>query len=176
MRTGIKVSLVEEAIAAAYGAPIGEVRNARMLNGNLPEVLELAATGRLAEARMKLFHPLGFMLASPVETVEEALERFSTEVAEEGLAGPVIKEAQLEDKYDGIRAQIHCGSPEHPGRVALFSRSREDMTASFPELVEAFAGFEQAAGAGRRNPGLEQQGRTALCPSPLCRRGWGASE
>ncbi len=143
MRTGIKVSLVEEAIAAAYGAPIGEVRNARMLNGNLPEVLELAATGRLAEARMKLFHPLGFMLASPVETVEEALQRFSTEVAEEGLAGPVIKEAQLEDKYDGVRAQIHCGSPEHPGRVALFSRSREDMTASFPELVEAFAGLEQ---------------------------------
>ena len=78
MRTGIKVSLVEEAIAAAYGAPIGEVRHARMLNGNLPEVLELAATGRLLEARMKLFHPLGFMLASPVETVEEALKRFSS--------------------------------------------------------------------------------------------------
>ncbi len=143
MRTGIKVSLVEEAIAAAYSAAIAEVRNARMLNGNLPEVLELAATGRLSEARMKLFHPLGFMLASPVETVEEALQRFSTEVAEEGLEGPVIKEAQLEDKYDGIRAQIHCGSLEHPGRVALFSRSREDMTASFPELVEAFADFKQ---------------------------------
>jgi DNA ligase 1 len=143
MRTGIKVSLVEEAIAAAYSGGIAEVRHARMLNGNLPEVMELAATGRLGEARMKLFHPLGFMLASPVETVEEALQRFSTEVAEEGLAGPVIKEAQLEDKYDGVRAQIHCGSPEHPGRVALFSRSREDMTASFPELVEAFADFNQ---------------------------------
>jgi DNA ligase-1 len=143
MRTGIKVSLVEEAIAAAYGADIAEVRHARMLNGNLPEVLELAATGRLTEARMKLFHPLGFMLASPVETVEEALQRFSTEVAQEGLAGPVIKEAQLEDKYDGVRAQIHCGSPEHLGRVALFSRSREDMTSSFPELVEAFADFNQ---------------------------------
>ncbi len=143
MRTGIKVSLVEEAIAASYGAAIAEVRHARMLNGNLPEVLELAAGGRLGEARMKLFHPLGFMLASPVETVEEALQRFSTEVAEEGIEGPVIKEAQLEDKYDGIRAQIHCGSPEHPGRVALFSRSREDMTASFPEIVEAFAGFDQ---------------------------------
>ena len=143
MRTGIKVSLVEEAIAAAYTVPIAEVRRARMLNGNLPQVLELAATGRLAEAQMKLFHPLGFMLASPVETVEEALKRFSTEVAEEGLTGPVIKEAQLEDKYDGIRAQIHCGSPEHPGRVALYSRSRDDMTASFPELVEAFAGFDK---------------------------------
>lgn len=142
MRTGIKVSLVEEAIAAAYGAPIGEVRRARMLNGNLPEVLEMAASGRLAEARMKLFHPLGFMLASPVETVEEALQRFSDEVGREAH-GPIIKEAQLEDKYDGVRAQIHCGSQEEPGRVAIFSRSREDMTPSFPELVEAFSGFDQ---------------------------------
>jgi DNA ligase-1 len=133
MRTGIQVSLVEEAIAAAYEASIGEVRRARMLNGNLPEVLELAARGCLAEARMKLFHPLGFMLASPVETVEEALERF----------GPLIQEAQFEDKYDGIRAQVHCGSPEQPGRVALFSRSREDMTVSFPEIVEAFGGVDE---------------------------------
>jgi DNA ligase-1 len=151
MRTGVKVSLVEEAIAAAYSVPIDQVRNARMLNGHLPEVLDLAATGRLAEARMKLFHPLGFMLASPVETVEEALQRFSTEVAEEAKSGSpevqpegsVIKEAQLEDKYDGIRAQVHCGSAEHPGRVAIFSRSREDMTPSFPEIVEAFAGFAE---------------------------------
>jgi DNA ligase 1 len=133
MRTGIQVSLVEEAIAAAYEAVITEVRRARMLNGNLPEVLELAAGGRLAEARMKLFHPLGFMLASPVETVEEALERF----------GPLIQEAQFEDKYDGVREQIHCGSPEQPGRVALFSRSREDMTVSFPEIVEAFAKVDE---------------------------------
>jgi DNA ligase 1 len=143
MRTGIKVTLVEEAIAAAYTVPIAGVRHARMLNGNLPEVLELAATNRLQEASMKLFHPLGFMLASPVETVEEALRRFSAEVAEEGVEGPVIKEAQMEDKYDGVRAQMHCGSPDHPGRVALFSRSRDDMTVSFPELVEAFAGFNQ---------------------------------
>lgn len=155
MRMGIKVSLVEEAIAAAYSAPIADVRRARMLNGNLPEVLELAANSSLAEARMKLFHPLGFMLASPVETVEEALERFSSEVAEETksssaearpdepLDEALIREAQLEDKYDGVRAQIHCGSPDYPGRVALFSRSREDMTASFPEIVEAFAGVQE---------------------------------
>ena len=151
MRTGIKVSLVEEAIAAAWEAPIADVRRARMLNGSLPEVLELAAAGRLVEARMRLFHPLGFMLASPVETVEEALKRFSIEVAVEAQAqepgaqpsGPVIKETQLEDKYDGVRAQIHCGSPDQPGRVAIFSRSREDMTASFPEIVEAFSEFRE---------------------------------
>ena len=151
MRTGIQVSLVEEAIGAAYSAPVGDVRRARMLNGSLPEVLALAASGSLKEARMKLFHPLGFMLASPVETVEEALERFSSEVVEESKSPsaearpdePLIKEAQMEDKYDGVRAQIHCGSPDEPGRVALFSRSREDMTASFPEIVEAFAGVRE---------------------------------
>ena len=93
MRIGIQVSLVEEAMAAAYGASVSDVRRARMLNGNLAEVLELAATGRLAEARMKLFHPLGFMLASPVETVEEALERFSRELSEEAKANQVRPDA-----------------------------------------------------------------------------------
>jgi DNA ligase-1 len=164
-----------------------------MLKGSLPEVVRLAAAGRLDEARMALFHPLGFMLASPVESVEEALARFAQEVAAEALnpgkpakgvgvprapggepqglkpplfpsgdgtaeamplqeqvpapvghtaVGAILKEAQIEDKYDGIRAQLHCGDVEQPGRVALFSRSREDMTAAFPELAEAFASVE----------------------------------
>jgi DNA ligase-1 len=49
----------------------------------------------------------------------------------------------LEDKYDGIRAQLHCGDAAEPGRVELFSRSRDDLSASFPELVEAFAGIPE---------------------------------
>jgi DNA ligase-1 len=53
-------------------------------------------------------------------------------------------EAFLEDKYDGMRAQLHCGDPEQPGRVAIYSRNREEVTESFPELEEAFA---QVAGA-----------------------------
>ena len=48
-------------------------------------------------------------------------------------------QAYLEDKYDGMRAQLHCGDPEQPGRVAIYSRNREDITQSFPELAEAFA-------------------------------------
>ena len=147
MRTGVQVSLVEEAIAAAFDTAVAEVRLAMMLTGSLPEVVALATRGCLNEARMKLFHPLGFMLASPVDTVEEALRRFSQGKgkAEAGMVPEVDSEtrfeARLEDKYDGVRAQIHCGDPEEPGRVALFSRSREDMTASFPEIVQAFAGF-----------------------------------
>ncbi|WP_236657260.1 ATP-dependent DNA ligase [Acidisarcina polymorpha] len=163
MRTGVKQSLVEEAIAAAFGAEASAIRQATMLKGSLPEVVRLAAAGRLQEARMSLFHPLGFMLASPVDSVDEAVARFAVEVAAEAtgnqlsvdeagssskldlsfieteVAQSVLKEAQVEDKYDGIRAQLHCGDPEQPGRVALFSRSRDNMTAAFPELIEAFA-------------------------------------
>jgi DNA ligase-1 len=152
MRTGVKQSLVEEAIAAAYDADPAAVRRATMLKGNLPEVVRLASAGRLDEARMSLLHPLGFMLASPVDSVDEALARFAQEVAAEPLnpetpstpeLGRLLKEAQIEDKYDGIRAQLHCGDPEQPGRVAIFSRSREDMTAAFPELAEAFASLNK---------------------------------
>ena len=154
MRTGVRESLIEDAIAAAYSADPAEVRRAGMLLGDLREVVTMAAAGDLQQARMKLFHPLGFMLASPVASVDEAVARFATELAEEQsapsadepLSPPVepLKEAQLslaliEDKYDGIRCQLHCGDVGNPERVALFSRSREDLTESFPELASAFA-------------------------------------
>ncbi|RXS98215.1 ATP-dependent DNA ligase [Silvibacterium dinghuense] len=144
MRTGVKESLVEEAIAAAWGAEPAAVRRAGMLLGDLPEVVRLAVAGRLEQARMRLFHPLSFMLASPVATVEEAVERFTKELAAEGETASAIH-GVLEDKYDGIRAQLHCGDRSQPGRVELFSRSREDLGASFPELMEAFAGLREPA-------------------------------
>jgi DNA ligase 1 len=95
---------------------------------------------------MQLFHPIGFMLASPVASVDEAIARFTEDIAEEHPApatalSSALKEAQLEDKYDGVRAQLHvCG-----GRVALYSRNRDDLTASFPELSEGFANIAEPA-------------------------------
>ena len=155
MRIGVKQSLVEEAIAAAAGAAVAEVRHTVMLEADLGGAAERAFAGTLGEARMRLFHPLGFMLASPVETPEEAVERFSekkrtntegAEVARSGTEGGV--QAFLEDKYDGMRAQVHCGAGEAQGRVAIYSRNREDITESFPELVEAFAGVRTEDGSG----------------------------
>ena len=51
----------------------------------------------------------------------------------------------MEDKYDGMRAQVHCGDVAQPGRVAIYSRNKEDVTESFPELEEAFAVVSGAA-------------------------------
>ncbi len=121
LRIGMRESLVEEAIAAAYGKPELEVRRANMLLGDIGETLRLAAEGRLSEAQMRLFHPIGFMLAAEVKSSEEALSYFD--------------DAQVEDKYDGIRAQVHCGE----GKVRIFSRTQDDIAESFPELIPVFA-------------------------------------
>jgi DNA ligase-1 len=136
MRIGVKQSLVEEAIADAYGAEVSAVRRAVMLQGNLADAVVMAVEGQLANAAIKLFHPLGFMLASPVESAEKAIERFRGEAGE---ASASLRQAIVEDKYDGIRAQLHCGDSSQPGRVDIFSRSRDDISASFPELTEAFS-------------------------------------
>ena len=125
MRIGLKESLVEEAIAKAFDEPHAAVQRTNMLLGDIGETLRLAAAHRLGEARMRLFHPLGFMLASPVETAEEGFAYFSR--------------AHVEDKYDGIRAQAHCDA----NQVRLFSRTLDDITESFPELLQPLANFAE---------------------------------
>jgi DNA ligase-1 len=127
LRIGLKESLVEEAIARAYGGTLSAVQRANMLLGDIGETLKLALAGNLAAAKMRLFHPLGFMLASPAESSEQALSYFQN--------------ALVEDKYDGIRAQAHYSE----GEVRIFSRTRDEITESFPELPEALAGLPQDA-------------------------------
>ena len=148
MRIGVKQSLIEEAIAVATEAEVGAVRHAVMLEADLAAAVQRAFAGTLGEARMRLFHPLGFMLASPVETPEEAVARFTEKPAAatpDAVVGVGVH-AFLEDKYDGMRAQLHCGDPSQPGRVALYSRNREDITHSFPEIAEAFVGVQEPPG------------------------------
>jgi ATP-dependent DNA ligase I len=123
LRIGLRESLVEEGIAKAYGDETAQVQRANMLLGDIGETLRLSADHRLGDARMRLFHPLGFMLASPAEPAEEAFTYF--------------EHAQVEDKYDGIRAQAHVSG----GEVRLYSRTLDEITESFPELPDALAAF-----------------------------------
>ena len=127
LRIGLKESLVEEAIAKAYDVPLKDVQRANMLLGDVGETLKLASSDSLADAHMRLFHPIDFMLASPAESAADALSYFS--------------DAHVEDKYDGIRAQAHVSNAQ----VRLFSRTRDEITASFPELPGALAGIPENA-------------------------------
>jgi len=90
-----------------------------MLTGEIGETALLARDGRLAEAALHVGRPIRFMLASPVADAAEVMRR-------------VAGEAWIEDKYDGIRAQLHVHAD---GAAQLFSRDLNDVTRSFPEVV-----------------------------------------
>ncbi|MBL9210594.1 MAG: ATP-dependent DNA ligase [Opitutaceae bacterium] len=120
LRIGLKEGLVEEAIAAAAGQPVEAVREANMLSGDIAAVARAARDGTLASIQLRLFHPLQFMLASPEPTADALLAR---------LPPPVW----LEEKYDGIRCQVH----KQGDRVELYSRDLKRITAQFPDLVRA---------------------------------------
>jgi DNA ligase-1 len=120
-RIGLREGLLEEAVAAAFGAEIAAVRRAHMLTGEIGETARLARDGRLAEASLHVGRPIRFMLASPVADADEVVRRVGGD------------EAWIEDKYDGIRAQLHV---DVDGRGRLFSRDLNEVTRSFPEIVE----------------------------------------
>ena len=120
LRIGLRGGLVEEGIAKAFGAPFSDVSWASMLTGDLGEVALLARRGELRSARLRLMHPLQFMLASPEEDAAAIMRR-------------VGGEAWVEDKYDGIRGQLH----KEAERVVLYSRDLNEVTAAFPEVVTA---------------------------------------
>jgi DNA ligase-1 len=126
LRIGLRESLVEEAIAKAFDENVKAVQRANMLLGDIRETLRLAAEHKLDQAQMRLFHPIGFMLASPAQDAEEALSYFDR--------------ATVEDKYDGIRAQAHVGGKEDP-RVRLFSRTLDEISPAFPELPPSLRAF-----------------------------------
>jgi DNA ligase-1 len=120
LRIGLRAGHLEAAIAAAFDVPLADVQWAGMLSGDLGHTAELARDGRLATAELALFRPLKSMLASPVADEAEALRR---------MAPPVW----VEDKYDGIRAQLHKRGDD----VRLFSRDLNDVTSGYPEVVAA---------------------------------------
>ncbi|MFI5262528.1 MAG: ATP-dependent DNA ligase [Candidatus Limnocylindrales bacterium] len=120
MRIGLREGHLEAAIAAAFVRPLAAVQWAGMLTGDLGRTAELARDDRLDEAELTVFRPLKSMLAYPAADVAEVIARLGTPV-------------WVEDKYDGIRAQLHRAA----GETRLYSRDLHDVTGQFPEVIEA---------------------------------------
>jgi len=118
LRIGLREGLVEAAIAKAFERPLDAVKWAGMLTGDVGVLAGLAREDRLDEASLAVFHPIKFMLASPAEDAAEILGRLGPEV-------------WVEDKYDGIRAQLHKLGDD----VRLYSRDLHDVSGQFPEVV-----------------------------------------
>ncbi|MDP9265857.1 MAG: ATP-dependent DNA ligase [Chloroflexota bacterium] len=119
-RIGLREGLLEDAVARAFGAEREAVGRAHMLSGDIGEVAVRARAGTLARAILVPFTPIGMMLATPVLQLEEVPKRFPP---------PYV----VEDKYDGVRAQVHKSRE----RVELYSRTFDRVTDRFPELLDA---------------------------------------
>lgn len=123
MRIGLSEGLVEAAIAEAFNVPITQVKRVHLITGDIGETAVRCRHRQFETITVTPFQPFRFMLASPVETAEEGFERMG--------AGKVW----TEEKYDGVRCQLHFVD----GRVEMFSRDLKETTAAFPELAEAAA-------------------------------------
>ena len=167
MRIGLREGHLEAAIAAAFDAQLADVQMAGMLTGDLGHTAELARDQRLDAAELTMFRPLKSMLAYPVADEAEVLRR---------LGAPVW----VEDKYDGIRAQLHKQGRE----VRIFSRDLNEVSKGYPEVVAAAAGLawdgildgellafrdgmalpfiQLQARLGRKNPSRELQEQTPV--------------
>ncbi len=124
LRIGLREGLLEAAIARAFDRPLDAVKQAGMLVGDVGLLAGLARDDALAGAALTLFHPLKFMLASPAEDADEIVARLGPEV-------------WVEDKYDGIRCQLHKLGPD----VRLYSRDLHDISGGYPEIVESARGL-----------------------------------
>jgi DNA ligase-1 len=126
LRIGLKENTVEEAVAKAFEQPPDAVRRANMMLGDIGETAVLARHGRLEHVSLKLFRPIKFMLATPIEMEDEIFANFPDAFF-------------VEDKYDGIRGQLHAG----PQQTALFSRTLDDVSHQFPEIIAAASNLDR---------------------------------
>lgn len=118
LRIGFETRSIISAIAEAFDKSSEKVRYAHMITGSVGRTAVLSRNNRLGEASFKLFHPLSFMLASPIES--RSIENLDGYIAEE--------------KFDGMRAQVHISGQ----KVEIYSRDLNDITHSFPEIVQFF--------------------------------------
>jgi DNA ligase-1 len=118
-RIGLREGLLEDAIAKAFGRDREAIARANMLTGDIGDAALRARHGSLEEPTLTHFAAIGMMLATPVLDLTEVEKRFPP---------PYV----VEDKYDGVRAQVHKAGD----RVELYSRTLDRITKRYPELVE----------------------------------------
>ena len=122
LRIGLREGLVEDAIARAFKQPLADVSMANMLRGDIGEAAVRARAGALHTVQMRLFHPLKFMLATPASDLAD-------------IARTMPEDFFVEDKFDGVRGQAHVQN----GRVAIYSRTLDEISIRFPELHQPLA-------------------------------------
>jgi DNA ligase-1 len=126
LRQGALEGVMLDAIASAAKVPGEVVRRAFMLSGRLPGTAAAALRGgaeELSAFRLEVGRPVRPMLASPAESLPEALAELGASI--------------VEYKLDGARIQVHKDGDD----VHIFTRTLREITTSVPELEELVRGL-----------------------------------
>lgn len=121
LRQGALDGVMTDAVAAAAGCPVDDVRRAAMLTGSLPTAARVALLEGPAALRavgLRVLRGVQPMLASTSSGVAAA-------ISELGLSS-------VEWKLDGARIQVH----RHDDEVRVFTRTLHDVTSRLPGVVE----------------------------------------
>ncbi len=125
LRLGIAENTVMDALATAFtGAKENRelLERAYNVSSDLGKVAEITAKKGLDGVKSfqaTIFNPIRPMLAERVKSEKESIEKMGDKFA-------------AEYKLDGERAQLHIKNDE----VKLFSRSLENITSYYPDIIE----------------------------------------
>ncbi len=133
LRLGIAENTVMDALAVAFTGSKknrGGLERAYNVSSDLGRIAGAVASGGLEGIDgfgVRLFSPVRPMLAERVKSGTESVEKMGERFA-------------AEFKLDGERVQIHVGG----GKIVLFSRSLENITLYYPDIVEKIPGALRA--------------------------------
>ena len=141
LRIGLREGLVEESIAKAFDVPLEDVKRANMLLGDIGQTALLASRKELHAAELSMFRPIKCMLATPEPSADAVWSRFIGAASDNRSqpASSIAATLYIEDKFDGVRAQLHRSKE----KVEIFSRDLRRITAQFPELAKQAGKFHQ---------------------------------
>ncbi|WP_420545693.1 ATP-dependent DNA ligase [Nitrosopumilus sp.] len=136
LRLGVAENTVMDALAIAFS---GSKENRKVLEkaynvssdlGKVAETIASEGIKGIEEFQATLFNPIRPMLADRVKSEEDAVEKFKEKFA-------------AEYKLDGERVQIHVEGE----KSILFSRSLENISSYYPDIIEKIPKCIQAENA-----------------------------
>ncbi len=121
LRVGVAEGILRDAISLAFSVGASLVENAWYLNPNYAEIARIARDSGeegLKKVDLEFGRPVAVLLAEKAGSLKEAMRAY--------------KNFAVETKYDGLRMVIQKSG----GRVWIFTRRLEDVTAQFPDVRE----------------------------------------
>jgi len=124
LRIGVSSPTIVDALSQAYEIDSEKIQSAYDLANDFALVFNAVIKNNIESISLEPGRPINVMLAPKVASIEEAFE----------VCG---KPAAIEEKYDGFRTLI---SKDKKGKIEIFTRRLENVTAQFPDVVSAISG------------------------------------